>query len=687
MADEETKDDIEEALLLIEPCDKIENPRNHNLSVHSTIRFAPVDQVHRALSRQKLYLRSRHILIMDGLGTKPERSVPRLVRPGDDGESTNTMDIIGLLLTSDRIFSGDDGALVPSPIDKIHEGKSGSFTLQYDVEDHPLVMANVDNLIRLFHFWLEPWEIGGLQFSFAKTPECPSNRPAETETVDGRSIRLDHTAYSGLKPIGNSNAAMAKEPQSRLANESESRGNDQRDQFEWERDELKDLVDKLERVASESQAEMKGLRQQIASLERGQGNLSEHNNSKTEATQAGGECGQTRTSSTVAMSTPTRGKEEAGEEHPATGNAGMRLVLEKANNASVGSGMIDMSQDSDEETDAGNIETKPASKELPADAKHEKADSGSTTTPPAPIVSTIKTPRFHLPTDDGIKMMVQHGLEMGSILKIDRLYSKEELDKYYIPLYGLDPAIDMFSGTVTPGSTNIDEQEELPSVATLVFCSYFQQAGADVSFPFTGMSKDNNGNYAIHGSDFGLMSAARDDLQEYLRQHLRSESVVVDGVLHDGPDSLSGFGSQDISPLKQLKLDGKFGDNSTRTRRPTDPPESIASPMPFIAPANTDQTADITGKLKAITEESASAEKPTPKGEVKTTGERSADAASSEFTIGTTRARGRSGDGSGRRIIKARKPPVGGAKTDRPNLRNALERARLIQRRAHQSQR
>ena len=77
MADEETKDDIEEALLLIEPCDKIKNPRTHNLSVHSTIRFAPVDQVHRALSRQKLYLRSRHILIMDGLGTKPERSVPQ----------------------------------------------------------------------------------------------------------------------------------------------------------------------------------------------------------------------------------------------------------------------------------------------------------------------------------------------------------------------------------------------------------------------------------------------------------------------------------------------------------------------------------------------------------------------------------------------------------------------------------
>ena len=161
MANEASKDDIEIAMLLVEPSgEKIRHRQTHTLEAHSITRFMPDEQKRRALTAQQRYLLSRRSLVMDGLGTNPQKFIPKLVTPEDNDESVNTLNIIDLLLTSEKIFIDGDGTAVPSPIVKIHEPGVRRFRLQYDVQDHFLVMSNVENLIRLFNFWLEPWEIG-----------------------------------------------------------------------------------------------------------------------------------------------------------------------------------------------------------------------------------------------------------------------------------------------------------------------------------------------------------------------------------------------------------------------------------------------------------------------------------------------------------------------------------------------
>jgi hypothetical protein len=177
MANEASKDDVQIAMLLLEPSgEKIRHRETHTLEAHSIIRFMPDEQTRRALTAQQRYLLSRRSLVMDGLGTNPQKFIPKLVTPEDNDESVNTLNIIDLLLTSEKIFIDGDGTAVPSPIVKIHEPGVRRFRLQYDVQDHFLVISNVENLIRLFNFWLEPWEIGGLQFSPAEMP-LPTDLP------------------------------------------------------------------------------------------------------------------------------------------------------------------------------------------------------------------------------------------------------------------------------------------------------------------------------------------------------------------------------------------------------------------------------------------------------------------------------------------------------------------------------
>ena len=57
----------------------------------------------------------------------------------------------------------------------------------------------------------------------------------------------------------------------------------------------------------------------------------------------------------------------------------------------------------------------------------------------------VEIPKFHLPSDDLAIELTCHAGVMSSVLKIDRLYRKEDLDEHYIVLNGMSNIQDLFN--------------------------------------------------------------------------------------------------------------------------------------------------------------------------------------------------------------------------------------------------
>ena len=157
--------------------------------------------------------------------------------------------------------------------------------------------------------------------------------------------------------------------------------------------------------------------------------------------------------------------------------------------------------------------------------------------------------KFSLTELESVAIMDKHAKKIGSALKEDRKCPRVDLNNYFLPLYNVTTSSDLFQEIATQ-EIRIGGLHQY-SIATILFCSYFEQQGMTNTLSVTGI-RHENGQWAIHGPDPGLMKAVARKAKTIPREHLHATKILVGGVVdYEEPEDES------MSPCD---LDGELGD-------------------------------------------------------------------------------------------------------------------------------
>ena len=156
-------------------------------------------------------------------------------------------------------------------------------------------------------------------------------------------------------------------------------------------------------------------------------------------------------------------------------------------------------------------------------------NKGKTTLPPETL-SPLHG-RFYLPSPLILRPIVQSSYQAGSAQKADRVYPASGFSEHFLTLY-MNREIDPW--TYVPPKHVRDNDGIVRSGATLavklLFTEYTSNTG-EVTFPFEGMSKNEEGYYCLHGENRSLLQEAREFLVEGLRRWMEDETVQVSMLL------------------------------------------------------------------------------------------------------------------------------------------------------------
>lgn len=162
--------------------------------------------------------------------------------------------------------------------------------------------------------------------------------------------------------------------------------------------------------------------------------------------------------------------------------------------------------------------------------------------------------------DSTMHLFMEHSRQMGSAIKMDRVYKPEDLDQFRLRISNLSvgdpfryyPEAQGIDST-SPTDANAKPPAK-PSLGDLILNRFILTNSEETFQPFTGISQVNNDTFDLHGDNYHVMTAARRQLPTYLASWLGSEysNLAIAQEVH----------GLDTSPLTKgvqpLQLDGKF---------------------------------------------------------------------------------------------------------------------------------
>ena len=118
-----------------------------------------------------------------------------------------------------------------------------------------------------------------------------------------------------------------------------------------------------------------------------------------------------------------------------------------------------------------------------------------------------------------------HAKAMGSTIKVDRPYAMNELDPKCVTISGSLIPINPFSHKIEQIDTN-GIKHFIPLTTLLLHGSFFRLS-KDLSWPFMGISMNNDGSSNLHGPLANPLQEASGDLHQVIATWIRTPEFII----------------------------------------------------------------------------------------------------------------------------------------------------------------
>jgi hypothetical protein len=176
---------------------------------------------------------------------------------------------------------------------------------------------------------------------------------------------------------------------------------------------------------------------------------------------------------------------------------------------------------------------------------------------------------FYIPDPEMLMEVQNQARKMGSAIKADRAYGRDELDVYFVAVSGIPPNTDLFDDQLTTLDNNGNTHKT--SIAGSILHGSIMPD--DPVWPFTGISKNGDG-FALHGPNPDHMISATPSLWKYLTEWMDTDTVHISSVHEHLPEEHHHKDQIERNPpITPRQLDDQFTANLGQSGRlPTDPP-------------------------------------------------------------------------------------------------------------------